>query len=117
MCLVHAFYLYSVACGAEPPQRGNYRLILQFQVENSFSLLVVSGDLCSLPHIVRVGDPDPGVLKQTQHNIYSLLTGFCEDASSSSSRSFFCSSAFHSFTLQNQTEYFPVRCKRTCKLS
>ena len=46
-----------------------YRLILQFEVKNWISFFKISGDLCSLPYILRVWDPDPVVLKKkTTHN-------------------------------------------------
>lgn len=38
-------------------------------MKDRVSLLVVSGDLRSLPHILGVGDPDPGELKQAHHLI------------------------------------------------
>lgn len=58
-----------------------YRLILQFEVKNCISLFVISGDLCRLPHILRVRDPDPSVLEQTdRHRCYSMKILKCSGA-------------------------------------
>lgn len=40
-----------------------YRFILEFQPKDRVSFFVVFDDLCSLPNVLRVRDPDPSVLK------------------------------------------------------
>lgn len=47
----------------------NYRLILEFQVDDWLPFLVIPDDLCSLPHLLRIWDPDPSQLKTKTHFI------------------------------------------------
>lgn len=47
----------------------NYRLILQFQVDDWLPFLVIPDDLCSLPHLLRIWNPDPSELKTKTHSL------------------------------------------------
>ena len=50
-----------------------YRLILLLEVQDGLPLLVVFGDLCRLPHILRVGDPHPSPLQRGRNNIIIVI--------------------------------------------
>jgi len=50
-----------------------YRLILELEVQDGLSLLVVLGDLRRLPHVVGVRDPDPGPLPRGRSNTIIII--------------------------------------------
>lgn len=47
-----------------------YRLIFQFEMKHRLSFFVIFGDLCSLPYLLRVWDPNPSELKKKDLTIF-----------------------------------------------